>query len=147
MQLFQALHVLSEDSLLAAMPEPISKKLKTGATVRAIRRGATVVRQGQAADKLIIPVDGALRLVTRGPTGSATYQLRARRALNLGELLVGGQWAYSAFAETDLHVLEIDGGTFRQAIREAPTFARYLQRITRVPSVRAAAHELRQAGL
>ena len=143
----QALHILSEDSLLAAMPEAIAKKLKTGAAVRELRRGAAVVRQGQPANKLIIPVDGSLRLVTRAAGASTNAQLRARRALNLGEVIAGGKWAYSAFADTDLHVVEFDAAAFREVLREAPTFARYLYRMTSLRSVRAAANVLRRAGL
>jgi ABC-type bacteriocin/lantibiotic exporter with double-glycine peptidase domain/CRP-like cAMP-binding protein len=143
----QALHLLSEDTLLAAMPEAIANKLKAGATMREIRRGAAVVRQGQPADKLIIPVDGSLRLVTRTRGASTTAQLRARRALNLAEVIASRTWSYSAFADTDLHVVEFDAAVFRAVLREAPTFARYLYRITSLPSVRAAANVLRRAGL
>jgi ATP-binding cassette, subfamily B, bacterial HlyB/CyaB len=147
MHLFQALHVLAEDTLLAAMPEAIAKKVKAAASVRAVRRGGAVSRQDQPADKLIIPVDGPLRLVTRTPGGSTTAQLRARRSLNLGAVLAGGSWAYSAFADADTHVVEVDAATLRAVLTEAPTYARYLRRITSLRSVRDAASVLRRTGL
>ena len=74
MRLDQALRILAEDSLLAAMPEALAAKLRSAASVRAIARGSAVTRQGQPADKLIIPVDGPLRLVTRSEDGSTTSQ-------------------------------------------------------------------------
>src|SRR5687768_2385343 len=126
----QAFRALAEDSLFAAMPSPMAEKLKQAASVRVVRRGTTVTRQGQPADKLIIPVDGPLRLVTRAARGSTTTQLGARRALNLGEVLAGGQWSYSAFADADVHIVEVDAATLRDALAEAPGYSRYLHRMT-----------------
>ncbi|HEY0195609.1 MAG TPA: ABC transporter transmembrane domain-containing protein, partial [Kofleriaceae bacterium] len=147
MQLNQALHRLAEDSLLAAMPKQVAEQVKAAASVRKIERGGVVVLQGQPADKLIIPIDGPLRLVTRTPTDSTTYELRARRALNLGEMLAGGLWSYSAFADAEVHVIEVDANTFREVLRGAPSYARYLYRIAGLRTVRAAVGVLRRAGL
>jgi ATP-binding cassette, subfamily B, bacterial HlyB/CyaB len=147
MRLHRALQILAEDSLLAAMPDEIANRVKTAATVRVVTGGEAVALQGQRADKLIIPVDGPLRLVTRTPTGSTTTQLRARRALNLSEVLTGQVWAYSAFADSNVNVVEVDAAILREVLTAAPSYARYLFRMTTLQSFRAGAAVLRRSGL
>ncbi len=143
----KAFELLAEDSLFAVLPDEIVPRIKRAATVRAVSRGASVSRQGEPAAKLIIPVDGGLRLITRDGQRTVTAQLRAHRALNLGAVLAGAPWAYSAVADTNQHVLEIDAALFRDALATTPTFLRYLQRITGHTALREAANALRRGGL
>ena len=147
MRLDDALRILGEDSLLAVMPPPVLNRISRRAKVRQVSRGEAVVRQGQPADMLIIPINSSLRLVEQTAEGPKTAQLGARRALNLREVLIEGTWTYGAFADADLHVLEIEAKLFRDALDEVPPYARYLHRITGMISVREAANVLRRAGL
>src|SRR4051812_33565861 len=130
------------------MPEEAARRVREGLVFRTVAASSVLARQGQPADKLIIPVSASLRLVTRTDQGTITTHLRARRSLNLRQVLKGGPWEYSAFADAQVHIVELDANTFRTILEEdAPLYARYLERITGRLSVRLAAQALRHGGL
>ena len=139
---------LAQESLLTGMPPELARRVQEALVHRLAAASSVLARQGQPADKLIIPVNAPLRIVTRSEDGATvTSSLRARRALNLGQVLKGGCWDYSAFADAATHVAELDASTFRTLLQDEPLYARYLLRITTHPSVRAAANALRHGGL
>lgn len=144
----QAFRQLAQESILTGMPEEAARRVREGLVFRTVAPSSVLARQGQPADKLIIPVSGSLRLVTRTDEGTITTYLRARRALNLRQVLKGGPWEYSAFADAETHIVELDANTFRTVLeQDAPLYQRYLERITGRLSVRLAAQALRHGGL
>lgn len=148
MQRDQAFRQLAQESLLTGMPEEAARRLREGLVFRTVAASSVLARQGQPADKLIIPVSGSLRLVTRTDEGTITTHLRVRRSLNLRQVLKAASWEYSAFADTQCHVVEMDANAFRTVLeQDAPLFKRYLERITGRLSVRLAAQALRHGGL
>jgi subfamily B ATP-binding cassette protein HlyB/CyaB len=130
------------------MPEEAARRVSEALVFRTVAPSSVLARQGQAADKLIIPVSGPLRLVTRTDEGTITTYLRARRSLNLRQVLKGGPWEYSAFADAQTHIVELDANTLLTVLaQDAPLYQRYLERITGRLSVRLAAQALRHGGL
>ena len=144
----QALAQLAQESILTGMPAEAARRVQEALVLRTVAPSTVLARQGQPADKLIIPVNAPLRLVTRTDEATITTYLRARRSLNARQVLRGKPWEYSAFADTAAHIVELDAKTFRTILEEdAPLYLRYLERITGHRSVRLAANALRHGGL
>ncbi|MBI2377816.1 MAG: ATP-binding cassette domain-containing protein [Deltaproteobacteria bacterium] len=145
----QAIRALSDDSLLASFPKELLDRLAPSFQTRKVEASTLVARQGELADRLIIPIDVSLGLFTRTASGrrEVVGRLAARRALSLSTVLRAGSHDYAAETEHAGTVLELPGPVFLSALSQFPDYRRYLERITGRRSIQSLARALRDASV
>ena len=110
----EARAVLEACPLFEGLPEAALDELAAGASLRSVRAGDTIIREGEEGDSLFVIAEGRARTEKRTPSGDAWTVRFYERGGVFGELSLLDRVRRSAtvVAETDGTLVEIERERF-----------------------------------
>jgi CRP-like cAMP-binding protein len=120
--------VLAHCRLFAELPDADVLRLATTATLRHYRRGQLLFYEGDAADSLLVVVDGSLKAVSASPQGEELLLAVIEPGETVGELTVadGGPRSATIAALTDVSVLRLPREAVLAVADHSPALTRAL---------------------
>ena len=114
----EAVGLFRQTPLFAGLPEVAVAQLAAGATLRRVRAGEWLFRQGDAGEHIYVVVSGRLEAIVESPRPDQVVRVHGRGEL-IGELAFITGWARSASvrARRDAELLEIPYTGFRDLVR------------------------------
>jgi len=114
----EAVGLFRQTPLFAGLPEAAVAQLAAGATLRRVRAGEWLFRQGDAGEHIYVVVSGRLEAIVESPRPDQVVRVHGRGEL-IGELAFITGWARSASvrARRDAELLEIPYTGFRDLVR------------------------------
>lgn len=125
MKTSEAWKIVKQSLLLRSMPEAVSEKFLTEATIRKFSRGETVFLQGEAAKAIFIVLDGWVKLHRFSQNGNEVVVNVFTRGHSFGEAVAFRELPYpvSAEAVTDCTLLMIPTHGLRAVLEQEPDLA------------------------
>jgi predicted acylesterase/phospholipase RssA len=114
----EAVGLFRQTPLFAGLPEAAVAQLAAGATLRRVRAGEWLFRQGDAGEHIYVVVSGRLEAIVESSRPEQVVRVHGRGEL-IGELAFITGWARSASvrARRDAELLEIPYTGFRDLVR------------------------------
>lgn len=114
--------------LFADLPESDLRRLAVAATPRHYRRGQLLFYEGDAADSLLVVVEGSLKAISTSPQGEELLLAVIERGETVGELTVadGGPRSATIGALTDVSVLRLPREAVLAVADHSPALTRAL---------------------
>lgn len=113
-----AIGLLRQTTLFAELPEVALKQLAAGASLRRLRAGEWLVRQGEPGDSIFVVVSGRLEAIIESDSEERMIRV-LRRADVIGEVafITGSTRSASVRARRDADLLEIPSSGFRDLMQ------------------------------
>jgi CRP-like cAMP-binding protein len=120
--------VLATCRLFAGLPESDVRRLAGAATLRHYRRGQLLFYEGDAADSLLVVVEGSLKAISTSPQGEELLLAVVEPGESVGELTVadGGPRSATIAALTDVSVLRLPREAVLAVADQTPALTRAL---------------------
>jgi ABC-type bacteriocin/lantibiotic exporter with double-glycine peptidase domain len=134
--------LLPKNSIFSLLPESW-EALESSLSLELVTAGTTIFKKGERINRLIIPLNEDLKLIT----GDKTSFLQKGRTLALGQLLLGELLPYDVVAEAPNRLLVIPLDEFNKYLNEKPDYKAYLHRITLSAAFRNFKHYLLEKGV
>ena len=129
-QLSQILASVGKETILELVPGLGSIFLDYGG-IETYEANSFICKEGEEIFKLLIPIDGPLKLVRSTDEGQKFIgYLQKGRTLALNEIIEGGKAGYSAIAERSTKVATIPVFKFRDYLQKNPKIFDYLKIMT-----------------
>ncbi len=115
---------LSAHNFFSGLSEELVKFLAECISIREIKKGQVLFRQGERADKFYIVRKGQISIqipAIMGPT-LEIQTLGAEQVLGWSWLISPYQWSFQARAEEDSELLEFDGAIILARCEQEPQF-------------------------
>jgi uncharacterized protein len=137
--------------MMADMSQRQARQFALNGTIRSVRTGQDLIRQGEAAGEMFVVIEGAFRVWMRSKSGQAHDVARAGRGATLGET---GHFAHERAATVtaveDARVLVLDAEVLERLRVRHPRVAalayRNLNRIQAERTLQASAGQARDPG-
>ena len=124
---------------LSRLPDAIRAELVRGSRIIAVPAGAEVFSPGKSADRLLLLLDGTVRVQQRSETGREVFLYRVHAGescvLTTACMLAFEDYSADGIAETDVRAVGIPRKTFDDLVAKSPVFrdfvfTAYSRRIT-----------------
>ena len=115
---------LSTHEFFSEFSEDVVKHLSECVSIREIKKGQVLFRQGEFADKFYIVRNGQISIqvpAVMGPT-LEIQTLASNQVLGWSWLISPYQWSFQAKAEEDSELLEFDGAAILAQCEQEPKF-------------------------
>lgn len=129
------------------LPPDLLQLLAQRGDVKRVRRGASLVEEGDAAESLFILLSGRLNVFTRDDRGREVIYNELAPGEILGEMFLdGGARSASVRAVTDVECVEVRGSHLREFMRAYPEFSETLV-VKLIERLRRATTQIRSLAL
>jgi len=124
---------------LSRLPEDIRAELVRGSQVVSVPAGTQIFEPGQSADRLLLLLDGTVRVQQRSETGREVFLYRVHAGescvLTTASMLAFEDYSADGIAETNVTAVAIPRATFDELVGRSKVFrefvfAAYSRRIT-----------------
>ncbi|QYX56455.1 Crp/Fnr family transcriptional regulator [Roseovarius sp. SCSIO 43702] len=124
---------------LARLPKDIREELEAGSQIISVPAGTQIFAPGHAADKLLLLLDGTVKVHQNSDTGREVFLYRVHAGescvLTTASMLAYEDYSAEGTAETDVTAVAIPRETFDALVAKSPifrefVFAAYSRRIT-----------------
>lgn len=139
--------LLRTKSIFSLFSTDVLSSLELQSFVRQVKAGDIICAEGSAADRILIPLDAQVHLVSqRNGQNSKIGNLESGRAANLYCVLKDLPFQYSVVVHAPGAVLEMPRSTFSRLFAQEPAVEGYLLKVTESDYYRKLSKQVRSLG-